>query len=119
MTQKQAVKNIIDSISESAFKKLFLFEWLQDINWHTETQMILDSMNAEEKRIVEKYENMDESEKLTSPFIQKYRHEYHLATTIYQGLNYIFGWGIENDGWKSKGIGKEFVAELLELTSNA
>ena len=40
---------------------------------------------------------------------------YQFAMRNYQAFSYIFGWGIDNDGWNSKGTGQEFVDELLEL----
>lgn len=40
---------------------------------------------------------------------------WQFATRNYQPFSYIYGWGIDNDGWNSKGTGEEFVNELLEI----
>lgn len=39
LTQKQAVKQILDGFRHEMVKYAFVSEWLQDINWHTENRM--------------------------------------------------------------------------------
>lgn len=45
-------------------------------------------------------------------------HDFKKAETYYNAFNTIFGWGISSDGWNTRGIGKEFVDELIEMLEN-
>lgn len=103
MTQKQGLKNVLDSISNTYLKYRFIYEWLEDINWHPEARLIAERHLTDEDNRRYQYHTQHLTER---PHEEKYVDYYH-------AFNMIFGWGLDND-WESDS-GEELVKEIESL----
>lgn len=153
MTQKEALQNLINSFDNELMAKLFVYNWLEDINWHSEASRFEEYINDYDKQELEDLKDInivlnpssydytyvsefidDKSNVYLVDAVKKAREnktsyviyndatyslslvrEFNKAETMYQTFNYIFGWGTNNNEWNSKGIGIEFVMELLDM----
>lgn len=104
LTQKQALKNLLELIESNPCRYLLISNWLEDINWHTENKMFWSEVPQYAREYLA---GINEKHPL-------YR-DWKSAENDYRVFNKIFGWGVDRDGWNSTGIGKEFVDELLDL----
>jgi len=59
MIQKEAVKEFLSNLETPAIKKFFLIEWLTDINWHTESGLIDESLTRFERAEIEQLQRVD------------------------------------------------------------
>jgi hypothetical protein len=119
MTQKQALINILNSISHPALRRLFICSWLEDINWHSECQLLNDALPESQQNLIEEMESaLNKGQThlangLPFPFEP---YEYRNASErLLPGFVYAFGWGIDSSEWISNGAGTAFVQELEEL----
>ena len=48
MTQKEAIKNIIESMDNRLCSIIFVSNWLEDINWHSENTMLVEKLSKEQ-----------------------------------------------------------------------
>jgi len=108
MTQKEAIKNILGSISLEHFRALFISNWLEDINWHSENKLFCEQYMNE--GMVKYWIKVSEQKNAAMT-----RHELNIAEKFYSPVNYIWGWGITTKDWTSEGSGQAFVDELAEL----
>ena len=79
-----------------------VIEWLHDMNWHPEADAIeakLDSIAGGKQTMMEADENGARASERDS---------------IASFLNYLYGWGLETDGWKET-KGAVLVEELWAL----
>ena len=106
MTQKQAIKVILQAFDIKCAKYVFLTEWLTDINWHAESALLTEYIPEEE---IKKEEETYASNR-TENF---YNYEIKKARNIIVGLNAVFGWGIDNSWKNTQGIA--FVHELMSM----
>ena len=59
MTQKQFIANILRSMDFKLARYVFIIDWLEDINWHTECSMINNLMEPEEAKKVDLLREFD------------------------------------------------------------
>ena len=120
MTEKHAVANILTALDNSTIRKLFISEWLEDINWHSENGRFnsavwteVDDMTV--KRIENAIKTKAEHPEALQTVSESLMYEYNLYRQLMRGLVYIFGWGTCPTDWKSAGTGQLFVDELIRM----
>jgi hypothetical protein len=59
MTQKQALANLLRTISWKPARYQLVSNWLEDINWHTENGMLCDRVPDVHKEMLEKLQHFD------------------------------------------------------------
>lgn len=59
MTQKEAIKNILETIETPAFRKEFIYQWLKDINWHREAALFAEQTPEEQRALINEYQKLD------------------------------------------------------------
>lgn len=114
MTQKQALTNILQSLNGTTLRRLFVCEWLEDINWHYECSKIQENFCKAELHNLGVMKNHKETD---HPVILPFdRHDYDLAASrLLPGFVYIFGWGMDRTGWDSTGVGDSLIQEIETL----
>ncbi len=115
MTQREALTNILTSISHPTLRRLFVCRWLEDINWHGECQQLAAGLTQAENKAIEKMEKEVDST-ATDYYLPFNRYDFRNANErLLPGFVYAFGWGITPDEWQSDGSGSSFVAELEQM----
>jgi len=111
MTQKDALTRALkfvdssycgNAVARKAARASCVIEWLHDMNWHPEADAIeekLDSIAGGKKAMTEAEPNGAKASR---------------RDTIASFLNYLYGWGLENEGWKET-KGAVLVEELWAL----
>jgi len=59
ITQKQALKNVLETIGNEVIRYQAVFNWLEDINWHTEARMIGEKLSKEQIAELDVMEELD------------------------------------------------------------
>ena len=111
MTQKDVLTHALAFVEKpysgnaaamKAARAFCVIEWLHDMNWHPEADAIeakLDSMAVGKEAMMEVEENISRTLERDS---------------IASFLNWIYGWGLETDGWRET-RGAVLVEELWAL----
>jgi len=90
MTQEESLKKLLEGDAPSN-KLVFLYNWLEDINWHPEARILSELI---EDGV---YDELD------TPF---------MGGKV-SAFSHIFGWGLNTKEWNYTS-GVNFVLELLE-----
>lgn len=131
MNQKEAVQNILNGLESKHTRYYFLYKWLEDINWHSENNLLWESLSEIEREIItdlEKWEfnkHPQNDELSTGAIIHLGKWMLSMGslnyeikkTNYYNALNMIYGWGINNDAFEHS-QGPRFVAELMTMVNN-
>lgn len=150
MTQLEALTRIVESFNDYRMAIIFLGDWLEDINYHTEAAEVrgwlhptqaewyehLQMLHIARKRSFysdDHYKYLFENgytsavhekavEKIRSKdglaFVEHFDfsdtdlRNIELVEDMVRGMNYIWGWGVENKLYPSK---EEFMATLKKL----
>jgi hypothetical protein len=56
MTQKEALKNIIETFEDKKLAYAFVFKWLEDINWHSENTLLSEKLDKYEMQYLDNLE---------------------------------------------------------------
>jgi hypothetical protein len=58
MTQKEAIKNIVETFDDRRLAYQFIFNWLEDINWHRENTILSEQLNKHDFRYLDALERL-------------------------------------------------------------
>lgn len=76
MTQKEAIKNLIQTFNNKFNAKVFISNWLEDMNWHTENGLFCETFTEEENRKYEQLTNINyiySSSKYSQEFVDNFK----------------------------------------------
>ena len=59
ITQKEALKNILETMPNEMIRYQAVFNWLEDINWHTEARILAEKLNEYQIKELEAMEELD------------------------------------------------------------
>lgn len=59
ITQKEALKNIIESIDDEVIRTHAIYEWLEDINWHTEARLLSETLTKYQSAMLDNLQTVD------------------------------------------------------------
>lgn len=113
MTQKKALENIIEALGHHVLARLFICQWLEDINWHGECAQLWAALPQMWKDKIDEMAKVIDSSVEPDHMLPFNRYSFRLAhSSLLPGFVYTFGWGIDPQEWDSDGSGPEFVKEL-------
>lgn len=58
-TQKEMVKNLIETMSNETAMLAFVYLWLEDINWHTECNLFTDKISDADQARIQALQELD------------------------------------------------------------
>ena len=119
MTQKEALKTLLNSLDSLEYKYLFLLEWLEDINWHGENKMLWEKIDPRNQELInalleykpKKNQFIDRNITLACKLYGREILNHNLGLVdFHRAISYIFGWGLDKSFTNTQGA--ELVEEL-------
>ena len=114
MTQKQAVKNIIEAFDNRLIAKHFISNWLEDINWHTENGLLGDSFTKEDDIKIEALSELNcilNSSDYSESYIDEFK-ETETGKKAQEAINYAKTYKSDIFHYRGYGFSKNMLFEF-------